>query len=429
MIPFFSGGVTPLPTEKPLEQGFWNAAVPTMCVVPLQQHAGSRLRSLVKPGEQVREGMVVAESGLRLSVPLHAPIPGRVTAAGTTTLLDGTRSSALSIQLDGEFDRLGKTLQSYPWQDLSPREILELIRSAGIVCGPRSWVPAHTYLRRRPTGGPAIVMLDVAETEPYLSAGAEIAAERPQEVLEGISIAAQVLNTDQIHVVVAGGFSRAYAALRSAHGAHVRVHRVPHRYPANTEYHMRRVAGLKRGKDDETDVVALSPATAAAIRDAVVFRKPQIDQVIAVGGGAVVRPAHIRVRIGTSIAEVLQECGGLTGEPQRIVAGGILTGHHVHNVNAPITKNVAAVIALTPDEVLSGGEEPCISCGGCVRACPVSINPSLLNDLVRDGADSELEAAGVFDCTECGLCAHVCPSRIPLVERIRTGKARLGGRS
>ncbi len=416
-------------TDKPLEQGFWNAAVPTVCVVPLQQHAGSRLRSLVKPGEQVREGMVIAESGLRLAVPLHAPIPGRVTEVGTTTLLDGTQSSALSIQLDGEFDRLGKTLQSYPWQELSPEELLELVRSAGIVCGPRSWVPAHTYLRRRAPGGSAILVLDVAETEPYLSAGAEIAAERPQEVLEGIAIAARILNTEHIHVIVAGGFSRAHTALRTARGAHVRIHKVPHRYPANTEEQVRRVVGLKPGKDGDTDVIALSPATAAAIRDAVVYRKPQIDQVIAVGGGAVARPAHIRVRIGTSIAEVLQECGGLIQEPERIVAGGILTGHRVRNVNAPITKNVTAVIALTSDEVRGGTEEPCISCGGCVRACPVSINPTLLNDLVLDGADSDLEGAGVFDCTECGLCAHVCPSRIPLVERIRAGKQRAGGRS
>ncbi|MEX2444892.1 MAG: RnfABCDGE type electron transport complex subunit C [Alkalispirochaeta sp.] len=427
MIPILSGGVTPLPTEKPLEPGFWNAAVPTKCVVPLQQHAGSRLRSLVKPGEQVREGMVIAESGQRLAVPLHAPIPGRVTTVGTTTLLDGSTSSALEIQLDGEFDRLGKTLQPYPWENLSPEDLLELVRSAGIVCGPRSWVPAHAYLRRRPRGRSSVVVLDVAETEPYLSAGAEIAAERPQEVLEGLSIAARILSTDRIHAVVAGCFPRAFKALRSTHDSHVKMHRVVHRYPANTEYQMRRIAGLKPGRDDGTEAVILSPATAAAIRDAVLYRKPQIEQVIAVGGGAVARPAHIRVRIGTSIAEVLQECGGLTEEPDRIVAGGILTGNRVLNVNAPVTKNVAAVIALTSAEVRAGGEEPCINCGGCIRACPVSINPSLLNDLVLDGADAELAEAGVFDCTECGLCAHVCPSRIPLVERIRTGKARAGG--
>jgi electron transport complex protein RnfC len=428
MIAMRTGGVSPLPTHQPLEHGFWNAAVPSLCVVPLQQHTGSRLRSLVAPGDSVREGMVIAESGSRLAVPLHAPIPGRVATLGTTTLLDGTTSEALSIELDGEFDRLGKSPEPREWRDLSPENLLSVIRTAGVVCGPRSSVPAHTYLQRSRRAKPPVVVLDVAETEPYLSADAEIAAAAAESVVGAMEILAHVLGTERLHAVVARGYTRVRRALRAASAEKtITFHTVPQRYPANTEYHLRRVVGLRAGKDDEVDLITVSPSTLLAIFDAVVFHKPQIDRVIAVGGGAVRRPAHIRVRLGTSIAEVLQECGGLTEVPARIVAGGTLTGRVVTNVNAPITKTVSAIVALTENEVRGGAEEPCIACGGCVRACPVAINPMLLNELVLDGRDESLAGAGVFDCTECGLCAHVCPSRIPLVDRIRSGKERAAG--
>lgn len=426
MIGQRSRGVVPLPTEQRVEEGYWNAAVPTYCVVPLQQHTGSRLHSLVAPDEVVREGMAIAESGSRLAVPLHAPIPGRVAALGEIELLDGSRSPALAIELDGEFDRLGKTPELHPWEDLEPREILDLIRAAGVVCSPRATVPAHILLQPNPLSPRPAVVLDVAETEPYLSADAELSVVRSREVVTGLRIAGRILDAAELHVVVGDKYPRALRALRAAlaglEGVSIRFHRVPHRYPANTEQQLRRAVGLRPGRDDERDLVALSPSTAEAVQNAVAYRNPQIDRIIAVGGGAVRRPAHIRVRIGTSIADVLEECGGLTEEPARIVAGGSLTGLQVRNVNAPITKGISAIVALSHAEVNAGQEEPCVNCGGCVRACPVSLNPILLHDLILDGRVEEARENRLMDCTECGLCAHVCPSRIPLVTRLRDGK-------
>jgi electron transport complex protein RnfC len=265
-----------------------------------------------------------------------------------------------------------------------------------------------------------VLILDVAETEPFLTAGAEIAAVETAAVISGLQIAARILGTEEVHIVVSRGFARAAHALRNTLPPGVaRLHMVPHRYPGNTLPALRRTCGLKPGRDDQMPAIAISPATAAAIHEAVVYRKPHIDQVIAVGGSAVPRPAHIRVRHGISVFDVLAECGGLSEEPARIVAGGTLTGRLVTNVTAPVTKGMGAIIALTAEEVRAGAEEPCIGCGACARACPVALNPMLLNHLVLDGQLEQARAAGAMDCTECGLCAHVCPSRIPLVDRIR----------
>ncbi|MCG8480823.1 MAG: RnfABCDGE type electron transport complex subunit C [Spirochaetales bacterium] len=424
MTAFPTGGVKPLSLQTALERGYWNAAVPSTCVVPLQQHVGSRLEATVKPGDLVREGMVIADSQSRLAVPIHAPIPGRVVSKGRTVLFDGSESQSLAIELDGEFDRLGKKHEPLPWEEHDAKTLLSLIRAGGVVCSPRSAVPAHLHVQRRRAHATPCLVLDIAETEPYLSADVELTAVEPTAVLEGLRIVAQIVEARQVCIVASREHEHAVKALRAAAGRDLpRIHRVAHRYPANTTREVRRRIGLP-AEGEDGDLVVVSPSTAFSVYEAVVYRKPQIDRVVAVGGGAVKRPAHVRVRLGTAIADVIEECGGLLTAPERIVAGGTLTGRIVSNINAPVTKTTAAIVALTAEEINSGPEEPCVSCGACVRACPVALNPLFLNAAVLDGRDGEAASAGIHDCIECGLCAHVCPSRIPLLDRMREGKAR-----
>ncbi len=421
------GGIRPLRETRKLERGFWNAAVPSTCVVPLQQHSGSRLTPMVKQGDVVREGMVIADGEGRFAVPVHAPIPGRVSAVGTTRLLDDTVSPAIMIELAGEFDRLGKEQDQQDWTEFDAETLRGLVRSAGVVTTGRFPVPLHLYLRRSSFDVSPVIVLDLAETEPYLTGDAELTATNPAEVAEGFRIAMRMLDTEDGRVVASGGNRRPFNALRAHLERTVRAHRVPHHYPVNLEHQIRRVAlPARERQDSRRQVLVITPSTAFTIYEAVVAGKPQIERVIAVGGGAVVRPAHIRVRIGTSVADVLEECGGLGAEPVRIIAGGPLTGSVVSNVSAPLTKTVSAVLALTEREVGAGREAPCIRCGACIRACPVSINPVLIHDLIVAGRHAEAERAGLADCVECGLCAHLCPARIPLVDRIREGKARPG---
>ncbi len=424
MINLDNTGVRPLPENRKLEHGFWNAAVPTNCVVPLQQHAGSSLRPLVSVGSTVREGMVIADGDSRLSVPVHAPIPGRVTAIGPTTLADGSQSIAVAIELAGEFDRLGRRPDPLPWREKDRQELLSLIRAGGVVATPRAPVPAHLLLRPRRGPGSVVLVLDLAEMEPYLTADAELTATAPDEVLTGLSIASRVLGASDVRVVLTRSAPRLRRAIRTnSVGEEITLRTLPHRYPINDPAILRKRLFPLSGRGDR-ELVVITPSTAYAIHEAVVYGKPQIERVVAVGGGAVRRPAHVRVRIGTAIAEVLEECGGLIEDPERVVVGGPLTGRSIANVNTPLVKSTAAVLALTRSEVRSGKQEPCIGCGACVRACPVALDPILLSNLVESGRFDEAMANGLDTCIECGLCAHVCPSRIPLVDVIRDGKMR-----
>lgn len=423
MIRKIHNGLAPLQQFSAVEKGFWNAAIPSVCVVPLQQHRGSRVHPMVSVGDVVREGMIIADGDGRLALPVHAPIPGRIIEVGDMRLLDNTESVAIAIELSGEFDRLGKKRERRDWQDFSPEDVREIIRAAGVVAGGRWPVPAHQYLRRSFGYRKPVLVLDLAETEPWLSADVELVRVVPDEIAEGLRVIRHLTDVEQIHVVAARQNWRVARALQRELRGVVRFHRVSNWYPGNLEQDFRKVVSLQRSDEqEEQELLRVTADTVHSVFEAVVLGKPQLDRIVSVGGGGVVRPAHLRVRYGTPIRDILEECDGLRDDAVRIVAGGALTGKTVHNIGAPITKTTSAILALTAEEIHEAPERRCIGCGTCTRSCPVGLNPRILQDLIRADRLDDAAAAGVDRCVECGICSHVCPSRIPLVELMRRGK-------
>lgn len=419
--------ITPLPEPKRPESGFWNGAVPSVCTIPLQQHTGGELKPTVAVGDTVREGSIIAEGSGRLITYMHAPIPGVVSEIGTMEMVDGRRSKAVSIQLSGEFDRLGKVPGAHPWEDLDIRELLDLILEGGVIDTGRTGLPVHALLDRRHTLHDARIVLNIAQTEPYYHSDFQVARQYPRQIVESLQIVRKITGAVDTVIVLGRHHRREGKRFRKAmeiSGYSVRF--LPYVYPADLDHQIVRQAfGITLGMEEralDRNVFILNAGTLVAVYEAVVLRKPQIDRVVTVAGGAVHRPANVRVRIGTPVADILQECGGLVTEDPVILVGGPLSGRRVNNINTPITKRDEVVLALTREELVSPETLPCIGCGACFRTCPVSLDPIYLVRLIEKGSEDEAIQAGLYRCVECGLCSHVCPSRVPLVQTIRNAR-------
>ena len=94
-----------------------------LSVVAMSQQLGSPSESIVNPGDVVREGMLIGKSTGFISGNIHSPVPGKVKEISDIYLPNGMTSKAVIIEMEGEFDRLGKESIETSWDHFSPKEL------------------------------------------------------------------------------------------------------------------------------------------------------------------------------------------------------------------------------------------------------------------------------------------------------------------
>ena len=139
-------------------------------------------------------------------------------------------------------------------------------------------------------------------------------------------------------------------------------------------------------------------------------------------GNAVSHPANLKVRLGTKIGDLIEECGGFKIPPKKIIAGGPMMGFAQVNLDSPVTKGVSGIIALPAEAIRLPKQTPCIRCGRCIEACPMGLSPTRLYKWIDHQHIDEALKEGLMDCKECGSCGFVCPAGIPLVQGMKLGK-------
>jgi Na+-translocating ferredoxin:NAD+ oxidoreductase subunit C len=407
------GGVIP-PNDslRSRSAGISNAAVPSHALIPLLQHDGSPARCLVKPGDVVQEAMLIGAADGPVSANVHASIPGTVTDVRTITLPGGVSCEAVAIDLGGEFGTSGRPRPRVEWTSMARHDVLARIQKAGVVSLGADAAPAHLRLSTQRPGGIGALVANGVDSEPSLSAGYALLLERPEAIAEALRICRHLLGAERVVLAVAEDAGDLVPLLeRSFKGtqAATEIALLPDRYPWGHEQLVTSRLGIRAEPHVVIDI-----ATLHAIYEAVVLDKPLIERVLTVAGPAVERPRNLKVRIGTRLADVLEDCGGLIAEPGKVVVGGPMTGLAVDTLETPVTKSTSGVIAIDRDGARVRPQWPCVRCGACLDVCPWGLAPTRLYKLLRAGLPDAAADEGLGLCTECGCCSFACPSRLRL---------------
>ncbi len=409
------------------------ATLPERLTLPLHQHIGASSKPLVKIGDHVLKGQRLAQAEGYVSVALHAPSSGTVIDIGEYPVPhpSGLSDTSIVLATDGD-DRWTERQPESDYLDMDPSHLRNLVREAGIVGLGGAGFPS--FIKLNPGTRKAIdtLIINGIECEPYITCDDMLMRERAEEAVAGIGIIAHALQAKEVIVAIEDNKPEAFEAMQTACDAAGNIETVlcPTIYPQGSE---KQLIYVVTGKEVPSDglplhigVVVHNVATAAAVYRAIVHGEPLISRIVTVTGGGVRESRNMDVLIGTSINDVLEQCGGTTGRLDRLIMGGPMMGFALHTATAPVIKTTNCILAATPADLpRNSSAMPCIRCGACADACPVQLLPQQLYWYTHAKDFEKVQDHHLFDCIECGCCAYVCPSNIPLVHYYRYAKTEI----
>jgi len=431
----FRGGVHPS-ENKEITYGkeFTNLSIPQVCYIPLQQHAGKPAVPVVEPGDMVQEGQLIGKADGFISANVHSSVPGKVVEIAEYPTVFSKSGKCIVIEANGSFSSSGKTQDKISWEGMSSETLLQRIGDAGIVGMGGAAFPTSVKLSPPREKNIDTLVINGAECEPYLTVDDMLMRTYPEEIIEGISISLKVLNIDTAYIGIEKNKPQAIQIMRDAvqnKALKEKIIIVPlkTKYPQGGEKQLI-YSILKRevpsgGLPMEVGVVVQNVGTAFAIREAVVFGKPLFERFVTITGTIVNRPGNYKIKLGTRISDIIEECGGLKEEPAKIVMGGPMCGITLFSNDVPVIKGTSGIIFLSAGEISVQEFSPCIRCGRCVSACPSNLLPCDLANAVESDRYDLVQALNPFDCIMCSACSFVCPSRRPISHFIKTAQEKL----
>ncbi len=419
---FSHGGIAILQRTHFESSAVQNAFLPIHALVMLKEReSASDPVLLVSEGQEVREGQLLARQSGHGSANVHAPIPGLIHKVTRVRSPAGFMSDAIVLSLHGSFSIAGKKPERYLWRSLNKHDILYILLEKGIV---RTTTGESVYELLNTAGNGSACIVNCLDTDPYSHCEEEVLYRNMHAILDGCLIIQKVTGAEKIIFAIPSDMNTDRIDLLKSIAAEVKlpviVEKFIRKYPQDFPGRLKQSLSSKNSK--LKSAIILEPTTLSALHDAVTGNKAQIEQYVYLGGGALKKSSILKARIGTSIGDLLEECGGFVGTPYSLVINSPYNGNAVADPDTPISKTTKAILALTRSEVKPSLTRSCIRCGDCIKICPEQLNPYLMNKLISNAMMEEVFKAGIDRCTLCGSCSYICPSHIALGVNFKNAK-------
>ncbi len=439
MKTFKIGGVHPAENKLSAASPIRKAQVPKQAVFSMFQHIGAPAKPVVKKGDEVKVGTLLAEAGGFVSAPVYSSVSGKVSKVDVALDASGMRRPAIYVDVEGDewedsIDRSETLVRLSDRPDLDAKTIVEKIKNAGIVGLGGATFPCHVKLTPPPGCKAECVIINAVECEPYLTADHRLMLEHADEILVGVELIMKAVDVKRGYIGIENNKPDAIRLMTEKAAGHDGIEVVPLKvkYPQGGEKQLidaviGRQVPAPPAIPINVGAVVQNVGTAFAIYEAVMKNKPLIDRIITVTGKSVKQPSNLLARLGTPFQQLIDECGGLPEDTGKIIGGGPMMGKALISLEVPMTKGSSGLLLMTDKEARRTAPQPCIRCAKCVSACPMGLEPYLLSKVSEKQMWDKAEAEDITSCIECGSCQFTCPSHRPLLDMIRVGKSTVMG--
>jgi Na(+)-translocating NADH:ubiquinone oxidoreductase A subunit len=447
------------PEDKLIEIG-----IPEKVIIPLKQGFSAEVPPLVKPGDKVKAGQIIARDDNSVSTPVHSTVNGTVVEIKKINYFKQEITCVL-IKSDGttDFQRLeGYTLAK---KKVPVEKLEELLYLSGVTSLDRGGIPTRFKSSIIQPQEVENIIVHGVGSEPYnISLSVLLGGKKIFDFVYALRVLNAIMPQAKIYLALNKHNKKLIEELfkLTAEFNWIEICPLEPKYPQGyDEVLVTTLLGKKYPygySAASIGVVVLNIQAALHIYDAVAEGKPLIERTIALCGPGFKENIHIKVRIGTPLEFIVKD---RLLDGSRLVLNSPLTGFVLNDFSLPIDRTYSQIVAIKEnkereflsfiragvkkdsytrtflssvctnierscDTNIHGERRPCISCSFCEEVCPVGIIPHLLYKYVVNNIISlQLLKFGIFNCIECGLCSYVCPSKIQLVEYIRQGQQKL----
>lgn len=436
---FRIGGIHPAENKLSNDAATQPAPLPKQAIFPMGQHIGAPAKPVVKKGDKVKVGTMIAEAGGFVSAPIHSSVSGTVFKVDNAVDASGYMRPAVIINVEGDeweesIDRSDKLERLEDHPELTPEEIVNRVKAAGVVGMGGACFPTHVKLCPPPGTTPECVIINGVECEPYITSDFRLMMEKADELIEGVKILMAAVKVHKGYIGIEDNKPEAIELLTKnlENNSEIEVVPLQKKYPQGGEKQLidaviGRQVPAPPAIPINVGAIVQNAGTAVAVYEAVMKRKPLFERYTTVTGKQLAKPSNYLVRMGTTFGELIDLCGGLPEGDNKILAGGPMMGKAVNSLNTPVGKGQNSITILTNEDAHRKTPQPCIRCAKCVSVCPMGLEPFLLASGSALQKWELMEKEMITSCIECGSCQYTCPAHRPMLDNIRKGKQTVMG--
>lgn len=421
--------------KKDTIQSVATAFLPRKVLIALEQEKGVVCSPLVKAGDRVQEGQVIAEDPAGSdAAKIHSPIPGVVLGIRNCSASDGRFSPAIEIKLNGRFSHTGKAQNAFDWRSWGSQSILNRISALGVVNTfsirePRSLCADIKAAMQAPEPR---VFVRLFDEDPSFQTDSALARSHFDKILAGIEILKEVMKPKEVVLAYAKSdvkIQTLLMPLRNEEGF-VLLPMDTREYPAGKkEILCARYKKLFKAAESERDIINgslfVESETLALFSDALIHNIPVEKVFVHAFGDCLKSSAALKVCVGESLENLAKQLGLETKKIGKIIVNGFLRGVSVPSLETPVSKSVKSVAFVSRTDAADYSNATCVGCGKCRDACPAKIYPDIIYALVVKGVKTPQDfSRSSLLCIECGVCNSVCPTKLPLSEIVKILKDR-----
>ena len=422
----FKGGVHPnegkeLSKDKPILRFMPEGEM----VFPLSQHIGAPAKPLVKKGDRVLCGQMIAEAGGFVSANIYSSISGTVKSIGKHRVATGDMVESIMIENDGLYEA-AEALPVKDINDCTKQDVIDAIKLAGIVGMGGAGFPTHVKLSPKDPDKIYYCIVNCSECEPYLTSDYRRMLEEPDKLVAGLKIILCLFDHAEGILAVEDNKPECIRNLKelTENEPRITVKTLKTKYPQGAERQLI-YATTKRAINSsmlpaDAGCIVNNVDTVVSIYHAIIEKRPLTERIVTVTGDAIRNPQNYLVPIGSNVRQLIEASGGFKTTPEKVISGGPMMGFAMFDLDVPIIKTSSAVTCFTKDEVAEYEPSACINCGRCADVCPGRVIPARLADFAENGDEEKFLKYNGMECCECGCCSYICPAKRQLTQSIKT---------